>query len=207
MKKIIYIFFIVHSMFIGNAFADWAGPDEVVSGKWGSAMGEFGKVSGVVDEFPRSVDIGINCNDEIYINDLINSRIYKFDRNGRILQHNIHAGPMAVHQTGSMMIFAGKEMLFYNGLGGFLGKKTIDYAYYRIVEKGFLFIETKIINDTNYAETFHLYSPKGEYTGAFTKRELTVRVLNKKKKIKRFSMKMVLFTDLLKKRVKSYIIQ
>ncbi len=61
----------------------------VIDGKWGSGPGEFGKVYYFFNDDPlnkyNSLMLNVNSKGEIYILDAVNSRIQKFDKDGKYL--------------------------------------------------------------------------------------------------------------------------
>ncbi|MCK5685497.1 hypothetical protein KAJ27_15305, partial [bacterium] len=166
LKTILILFFVC---LLGGeiAFADWVGPVEVVSGKWGKGHGEFGFASTSEDWFPRFFNV--NNKDEIFIFDEINKAIHKFNNKGDLLDNNLETGSFLIHPNGNILI-TGKttNRFFYNESGDLVSTVDIKHEDPFVGENGYWFIET-IYKNNKYSIKYHLYSLKGDYIGNFSK--------------------------------------
>ena len=88
MKRTCYVLLLLTfllSTIISSSQAAWQGPIQVLSGVWGSGVGQFGFEAGDSgDDFPRS--FGISASQRIIIADSINEVLHVFDNNGMFLR-------------------------------------------------------------------------------------------------------------------------
>lgn len=191
----IMVFVSLSFLFIsrGLVFAGWTGPQQILSGSWGSDAGQFYYAFGdMFDEFPKT--FAIDNNGLIVIGDEGNSRITIFNTTGA-LEKTITKPPELPQEDGAygwpsdLRMYVGgnslviscqyqkvpmgirpskKCILDYNG--ALLSK--IDFGQTFPVESGFIILRNK---------TYFLYSPTGQLLQTYTSRPLELGLMNSQK--------------------------
>jgi len=143
------------------SYSGWIGPQEVLSGTWGTGVGQFYYFAGdSFDFFPKR--FGIDTNGNIFINDKANKRIQIFDSAGTLKKvvmapsgFNIIRGwpyDIYVHPNGSFIAsYEGPQKFFFDNNGNFV-KKVDVYGPAFPVKDGYYFYVSRI--------EYPLYTPR-----------------------------------------------
>lgn len=185
MKLVINILFLVVFSFPMEVFGGWIGPEEFIKGYWGKMPNEFGVLQGRPDKddsFPRFFEI--NNAGHIYISDVVNDVIHKYDQSGKLVV--VIASPSAyqkcwdirqvddyndnvyVHPNGGVVVQCLDKYLFFGKDDNLLTSiNASNFNGFVIVgENGFYF---KMSSD---AKKYKLYSVEGQYVGMFEDSQL-----------------------------------
>ena len=183
---IIFLGFILSVSIAVKSDAAWEGPTEIISGGWGSEIGQFGVSYGdSADQFPNM--IVISASGKVLIGDSINKRVQVFNADGIFSNSIIPKGlpasyliqwPLSLYICGNSNIYTRiSEYLQIYNISGELAQN------FTTIRGGIAFIDQQC-NFYTYNPSknlYALYSPAGQLIKTSTTRPLELGVIKEQK--------------------------
>lgn len=188
MKKISKIVFISIGivLFTSFAWAGWSLPQEIISGVWGGAPGEFYYSEGdTAESFPR--DFGVDRQGRVYVSDELNSRVQIFTGSGILKKiigapdsvdtslgwpYSLYVSPEGAFVAG----YDGPQKYFFDINWNFIKKEDV-YGEAKVSNTGYLFR----VNNNQY----DFYSVSGQFVKRYLSKPIYVGIIKSERNIEK----------------------
>ena len=185
-KPLVAMIYFLSFYYVCNAFALWQGPVEVVTGKWGTSVGQFGFVNAEpTDGFPTR--FLIDSNDNILISDSFNKRVQVFRPNGNVTTFSYKD----LEPGWKIRQWPSEKIGVYDNIfveGGYIERQFYDYQGNLLREISIPDCILKKVNDDgslilqNYkTEVYYKYSSTGQLLETYKKRPLELGVVKERR--------------------------
>lgn len=164
-------------------FAGWVGPSELIKGKWGDGPKEFGVLQGRPDKddsFPKFFEI--NNEGYLYISDIVNDVIHKYDNNGNfiisikpppdydacwdIYQIDDFHDNVYIHRNGGFLVQCQSNYLFFGDNNKLLAAVNDPSVNGFVVDgEQEYYFDIGLGSGKYPIRNYHRYSVKGEFLG------------------------------------------